>query len=86
MLGNTQWDRVAVASNHKEAIECGTTKYLGSPCKHGHGGIRYTKCKTCVSCNKDSKKKHIVQAPNWMVAIDHKLQERDPLAEFDIEL
>ena len=26
------------------------TKYLGKPCKHGHGGLRYVSTGGCMDC------------------------------------
>lgn len=40
------------------AREAGFQKFLGSPCKRGHDGLRYSKTGHCVSCanfNRDNK-------------------------------
>ena len=29
----------------------GEWKYQGTPCKHGHGGLRYSSTGRCVDCN-----------------------------------
>ncbi len=40
------------------ARESGLPKFLGSPCKRGHIGIRYSKtghCTECANFNRDNK-------------------------------
>lgn len=34
----------------QEALLTGAMKYVGGPCQHGHDGLRYTKCGSCVAC------------------------------------
>lgn len=43
-------------ASRKEAIETGQTRYLGLPCKFGHGNLRHTKTHDCVECRRIRKR------------------------------
>lgn len=40
-------------TQREEARAAGQAKYLGKPCTHGHGGMRYTSTGGCVECRCD---------------------------------
>jgi hypothetical protein len=43
-------------TSRKEAIKAGETRYIGPPCKYGHGSIRYTGNWECVVCKRNRKR------------------------------
>ena len=43
-------------TSRKEALAAGETRYIGSPCKYGHGSIRYTGNWECVVCKRNRKR------------------------------
>jgi hypothetical protein len=43
-------------TSRKEALAAGDTRYIGAPCKYGHGSIRYTGNWECIVCKKERKK------------------------------
>jgi hypothetical protein len=43
-------------TSRKEAIKAGETRYIGSPCKYGHGSIRYTGNWECAVCKRNRKR------------------------------
>jgi hypothetical protein len=45
-------------NSRKEALEAGQTRYLGLPCKFGHGSLRYTYTHECVECRRAKKRAH----------------------------
>jgi DNA-binding transcriptional MerR regulator len=40
-------------TSRKEALQAGETRYIGVPCSHGHGSIRYTSNYECVVCKRN---------------------------------
>ena len=42
--------RSAANAKRRRAEANGHLKYVGTPCKHGHAGIRYSKNGLCVEC------------------------------------
>lgn len=45
-------DRSCLAGSEREmARATGQKKYIGNPCKHGHGELRYTSTGKCVMCS-----------------------------------
>ena len=55
-------------TSRKEALAAGDTRYIGAPCKYGHGSIRYTGNWECIVCKKERKK-------------DYKARNKPKLAE-----
>ncbi len=51
--------RCTLAKSRQEAIKKGYSRYLGTQCKRGHGGVRYASCGACVSCTRENRYKHI---------------------------
>lgn len=47
----------AIAGTLKEAKRHGIVKYVGEPCCHCGGVVRYTASKSCVACTKANLKK-----------------------------
>ena len=45
--------RSAANAKRRRAEANGQLKYAGTPCKHGHDGIRYSKNGTCVECQSE---------------------------------
>lgn len=43
-------------TSRKEAIAAGETRYIGIPCKYGHGSVRYTGNWECIVCKKERRK------------------------------
>jgi 5-methylcytosine-specific restriction endonuclease McrA len=43
-------------ANRSAAIAAGETTFIGSPCLHGHDGLRWVSSYACVECGKDPKK------------------------------
>lgn len=42
-------------TTREEAIEAGLTVYLGSVCKNGHDGLRYTHSDRCYRCESQKR-------------------------------
>ena len=49
---------VLIMTARLEAARLGQTKYLGTACKHGHDGWRYTTSGGCIQCVIASNKAH----------------------------
>lgn len=43
-------------ANRSAAIAAGETTFVGSPCLHGHDGLRWVSSYACIECGKDPKK------------------------------
>jgi len=43
-------------TSRKEALAAGKTRYIGDPCKYGHGSIRYTGNWECIVCKRNRKR------------------------------
>ena len=39
--------------SRQQALDLGEITYVGSPCRNGHAGVRYTKSAHCVECQKN---------------------------------
>lgn len=46
--------RVQNMETREQAAAAGKVHYLGTPCRHGHGGERYVLSNACVSCDKQN--------------------------------
>lgn len=66
-----------------DAKKLGISTYIGKPCRHGHGGVRYTANGCCVSCNTRGKrypaqKARVEGEVSMKVKIDRLKDEREP--------
>lgn len=43
---------IAAATARRDAKLSGSKTYAGRPCKHGHDGLKYTGCGSCVECSR----------------------------------
>lgn len=57
--------RGASAEKRTKALEQGLLTYVGKPCRHGHDGTRYSRCRSCVSCQEASRKPDRNKAEYW---------------------
>lgn len=46
-----------INKNRAEAVAGGLNKYQGSPCRHGHEGVRYVSTHACVECAAAAKER-----------------------------
>jgi hypothetical protein len=65
---------IELPATHAAALAVGARHFRGSPCKHGHAGLRYTSGRNCVECVRIARggwrKSSRRSADNMMLALD----------------
>ena len=65
-------------TSRKEALAAGDIKYIGGPCKHGHGGLRYTRNHGCINCHRITSATHIKNNPEKRRELRKEYRKRYP--------
>jgi hypothetical protein len=51
------YEKVSKAGKLRGQSLVSTVVFMGNPCRHGHEGLRYVKCRRCVDCCKNQSVK-----------------------------
>ena len=55
----------------EQARTAGHTRFMGTPCKHGHSGVRYVRDRQCVTCKSQVRREGYGLPP-----LDHRDADR----------